>query len=300
MQRYHRFLIFTCLLISATTHASGVFIDALRWRVTETNNWVYNNSLSVPNQILDYKGIEFNYNTGVRLGTFYEKNNNNVLLAYTHFNTTANDSATGNLQPSFIGSVTAKPSHAYLYSSGQVNQRITYNIIDFNVGHDFQPTQAIMLHPFLGVMGGWIDQTIHTQYQGSTSADEQLINNFKGFGPKVGIDTDIQLFDYHHIRPALYASFATTYLLGYWNITDTTQAVPGNNVNVIGTNPRMGAITLQGAMGFKVDYKQLQIKLTYEINDWRDQCQFFDNDTGAHNNDLVLQGLTLGVSYRFG
>lgn len=299
MQRYYRLLISCCLLISSTTQANGVFIDALRWRMTETNNWVYDNSLTVPNQVLNYRGIEFNNSTGVRLGTWYEKNKNDVLLAYTHLNTTAHDSASGNLQPSFIGSVTAKPSHAYLYSTGQVSHKINYDIIDFDLGHQFYPTQAIMLHPFLGIMGGWISQTISAQYLGSTSTDEQLINNYKGFGLKAGVDTDIQLFNYHQIQPILFASFATTYLLGSWNISDTTNAVPGNTVNVTGANPRMGSVTMQGAIGFKFEYKQFQVKLAYEINDWRDQCQFFDNDTGAHNNDLILQGLTLGINYKF-
>lgn len=299
MQRYHRLLISSCLLITSAAHASGFFIDALRWHVTETNNWVYDNSLTVPAQTLNYRGIEFNDSTGFRLGTFYEKNKNDVLLTFTHLNTTAHDSASGNLQPSFIGSVTAKPSHAYLYNTGQVSHKINYNIVDFDLGHQFYPIQAIMLHPFLGMMGGLIGQTISAQYQGPTSTDEELINDYKGFGPKVGIDTDIRLFNYHQIQPILFASFATSYLLGYWNISDTTNAVPGNTVNVAGANPRMGSLTLQGAIGFKFEYKQFQIKLAYEINDWRDQCQFFDNDTGAHNNDLILQGLTLGISYKF-
>ncbi len=300
MQGYNRFIIFSLLLVSSVTHASGVFLDALHWRATETNNWVYNNSLTTPNQTLNYSSIEFNYSTGFRLGGVYEKNKNDVLLAYTRFDTTARDSASGNLQPSFIGSVTAKPSHAYLYNSGQVNQHINYNVIDFDIGHRFDPAQALSLHPFIGVMGGLIDQTINAKYLGSTSADEQLINDFKGFGPKVGIDTDIQLFQFQAVHPVLFASFATSYLLGYWKISDTTNAAPANNVNVVASNPRMGAVTLQGAMGFKIDYKQLQFKLAYEINDWRDQCQIFDNDTGAHNNDLILKGLTLGVHYQFG
>ncbi len=287
-------------MMCGPSYANGFFIDALRWRATETNDWVYNNSLTTPSQTLDYKGIEFNYSTGVRIGAFYEKNNNDLALAYTHFYTSANDSASGNLQPSFIGSVTAKPSHAYLYATGQVNQKINYNIIDIDLGHAFYPTEVISLHPYIGIIGGWIDQTINAAYQGSTSSNEELLNNFKGFGPKVGIDTNIRLFEYHAMQPQLFASFATSYLLGNWNIRDTTSVIPNDQVNVIGSNPRMGAITLQGAIGFKMDYKQLRVKLAYEINDWRDQCQFFDNDTGAHNNDLILQGLTFGINYSFG
>ena len=285
--------------MNSSAYASGAFLEALAWRATETNDWAYINSLTVPNQTLNYKSIQFNYSPGVRLGAFYEKDTTDLVLAFTHFYTSTNDSATGNIQPSFLGSVTAKPAHSYLYSSGQVNQSITYNIIDFDLGKSFHPTEIIMLHPILGLMGGWIDQTINAQYQGSTTSNEKIMNNFKGIGPKFGIDTEINLFSCQDVHPLLYASFAVSYLLGIWNIRDTTTVTPYDYIAVSGTNPRMGAVTFQGALGFKFDYKKLQLKLAYEINDWRDQVQFFDNDTGAHNNDLILQGLTLGLTYRF-
>lgn len=39
-------------------------------------------------------------------------------------------------------------------------------------------------------------------------------------------------------------------------------------------------------------------KSEYEINDWFEQFQIFDDATGAHNNDLILQGLTVQLAYR--
>lgn len=299
MQSYSRFLILALLFINGSALASGVFLEALEWRATETNNWVYLNSLTVPNQTLNYKTIQFNYSPGIRVGAFYEKEATDLLFAFTHYYTSTNDSAVGNMQPSFLGSVTAKPAAAYLYSSGQVNQSIKYNILDLDLGKSFHPTEIIMLHPILGLMGGWIDQNINAQYQGSTSSNEQIVNDFKGIGPKFGVDTEINLLSYHNVQPNLFASVAASYLAGYWNIRDTTSVIPVKNIAVTGSNPHMGAVTLQGAIGFKFDYKKLQVKLAYEINDWRDQCQFFDNDTGAHNNDLILQGLTLGITYKF-
>lgn len=285
--------------MNCAAYSSGVFVDALEWRATETNDWVYINSLTVPSQTLSYKSIQFNYRPGIRIGAFYEKEATDLLLAFTHYYTSTNDSATGNLQPSFLGSVNAKPTTSYLYSSGQVNQSIKYNIIDLDLGRSFHPTDIIMLHPILGLMGGWIDQSINAQYQGSTSANEQITNNFKGIGPKFGVDAEINLLPNRQVQPNLFAALAASYLVGAWNIRDTTSVIPYRNIAVSGSNPHMGAVTLQGAIGFKFDYKKCQIKLAYEINDWRDQVQFFDNDTGAHNNDLILQGLTLGLTYQF-
>lgn len=41
------------------------------------------------------------------------------------------------------------------------------------------------------------------------------------------------------------------------------------------------------------------VKVAYEVSDWFNQYQVFDNTTGARNNDLVLQGLTVGLNYRW-
>lgn len=274
------------------------FLDGIDWRATETNDWAYVNSETLPQQTLNYKTIDFKYVPGFRMGINYVCNWD-FLFSYTRFHTTANDATVGNIQPAFLGSVTAKPSHAYLYQAGQVSQSIDYHIFDLDVGMRFHPTDSFILHPMIGLMGGWINQSIHARYQGTTAADEKLTNNFAGIGPKAGVDTDILLFNYHAYQPKLFAAFAASYLLGHWDINDVTNVNPPRKINVIGANRSMGALTLQGALGIRVAYKQLSVKLAYEINDWLDQSQFFDNDTGAHNNDLVLQGLTLGFTYDF-
>lgn len=289
MRYFNRLIISLALFWAGNAHAVGFFLEGLEWRATETNDWVYNNSETVPNQTIAYKTLDFNYKPGFRIGAFYV-NNWDALFAYTHYYTSTSDSAVGHLQPSFSGSVSAKPSAAYLYSSGQVNQTINYNIFDLDVGKQFHPTEAITLHPLVGLMGGWINQLIKAQYQGSTSTHETITNNFTGIGPKVGIDVDVNFF---------FVSFATSYLLGHWTVSDYTTVIPTRSYTIQGASRNLGAVTLQGAIGLKSEYKQWAFKLAYEMSDWFDQVQYFDNDTGAHNNDLVLQGLTLGISYNF-
>jgi hypothetical protein len=298
MRYNYRFIILLSLLITNSASAHQFFIDAIEWRPTESNNWAYVNSLTVPNQTINYKTIDFNYSPGFRVGAVYASTWD-ALLSYTHYYTTTHDSATGAIQPSFVGSVTAKPSTAYLYSSGQVSQSINYNIFDLNVGKQFYPAEAWMLHPFVGLMGGWINQTIHANYQGSTSTAEKITNNFIGMGPKIGSDTGITLVDYKGYQPKLVAAFAASYLVGNWVIKDEMNATPARTINVTGSSQSFGALTLQGSLGLALEYNKFTAKLAYEINDWLNQSQFFDNDTGTHNNDLVLQGLTLGITYQY-
>lgn len=300
MRHFYRFIILSIFLFSNSTHALTLFLDAIDWRVTETNDWAYINSETLPHQNITYKTIDFNYTPGFRIGVSYVCSWD-ALFSYTRLYTSTNDAANGPMQPAFLGSVTAKPTPPpfYLYESGRVNQKIDYNIFDLDFGKRFYPAESLMLHPIIGLMGGWINQEIHAAYQGTTVANERLTNNFSGIGPKVGIDTDICFFNYHDFQPKLTAAFAASYLFGHWNIQDVTKVNPPKTVLINGASHSMGALTLQGALGIKVDYKKFALKFVYEVNDWFDQNQFFDNDTGAHNNDLVLQGLTLGFSYSF-
>lgn len=298
MRHYYRLIILSTLLFSSSAHTLEFFLDTIDWRVTETNDWAYVNNETLPYQTIEYKTIDFSYTPGFRIGASYISTWD-ALFSYTRLYTTTNDATVGNIQPAFLGSVTAKPSHAYLYQSGQVHQSINYNIFDLDFGKQFYPTKSLTLHPIVGLMGGWINQSIHAQYQGSTSANETITNDFTGIGPKVGIETNIELFNYHNYQPQLMATFAASYLWGHWSIHDMTNAHPPKTLYVSGVSHNMGALTLQSLLGIKIEHKKFAIKLAYEINDWFNQSQFFDNDTGTHNNDLILQGLTLGLVYHF-
>lgn len=297
MRRNYRFIILSTLFLSGGAQALDLFLEGVEWRATEINNWAYVNSLTLPNQGVDYKTITFNYSPGFRVGAIYDFHTWDTLFAYTRYTTTANDAASGSIQPSFVGSVTAKPSTAYLYSSGQVAQNIYYNVFDFNVGEQLQPASAWMLHPYVGLMGGWIDQRINARYQGSTSTNETIDNNFSGVGPKVGANTSISLLNCYDVTPKMIAAMSVSYLLGHWNINDETNVVPARHISVSSSSRQLGALAFQASIGAALDYKQFSLKLSYEFNDWFNQVQFFDNDTGTHNNDLILQGLTLGVVY---
>ncbi|MEO7045896.1 MAG: hypothetical protein ABI091_11365, partial [Ferruginibacter sp.] len=73
----------------------------------------------------------------------------------------------------------------------------------------------------------------------------------------------------------------------------------GGSVNVNVAPRNYGALGMQGMLGANVTYKNVSAKLSYEISDWFNQCQIFDDETGTQNNDLVLQGLTLSFAYKF-
>ena len=56
-------------------------------------------------------------------------------------------------------------------------------------------------------------------------------------------------------------------------------------------------MAFQAVLGINLKFRSWSATVGYEINDWLNQCQLFDDATGPHNNDLILQGLTLNVGY---
>jgi hypothetical protein len=58
MRHYNRFIILSTLFISNSAFALEYFIDGLAWRATETNNWAYINSETLPRQTINYKTID--------------------------------------------------------------------------------------------------------------------------------------------------------------------------------------------------------------------------------------------------
>jgi hypothetical protein len=62
---------------------------------------------------------------------------------------------------------------------------------------------------------------------------------------------------------------------------------------------QFGALTFQTMAGVNLKCGHWSATAGYEINDWLNQCQIFDDATGPHNNDLIVQGLSIKVSYAF-
>lgn len=300
MRRLHRLIILSGLFASANVYALDFFADALYWRASETLDWVLNDNMNVTNQQVTYQTTSFNYTPGFRVGIGYETDWD-TSLSYTRFYTDTNDSASGNLVSGFLpGKLTQTTpinSVNYFFQTGTVHFVIDYNILDWNIGKKFYPMESFMLHPIVGLRGGWINQTINNTFRAANSVTENLNNDFSGVGPKVGIDTKITLLKRDDYQANLIAGFSTAYVVGHWSVSDVLQdTAPRTIVGEVGSK-NMGSVVMQGMLGFNADYKNFSVNLSYEINDWFNQFQIVDDATGGHSNDLVLQGLVLGFVY---
>jgi hypothetical protein len=302
MQIFNRLLITTGLLYSAGAYAGNegsfrAFADILYWNATETVDWAYSNSLSLPHQHIAYQSGEFDYSPGFRVGIGYEKNWDTELY-FTKYTTQTSDSASGNLKSGFLGGTIGLIGGLDFYDSGQFKMDIDFNMIDWAIGKRFHISPALMIHPTIGIEGGWIDQSLRADLQGLHLTTEKIENNFWGVGPKFGVDGALTIIEKSGFRGFLIGEFSTAYLIGHWHLPDTYYDDSPKTIEVALDDRNAGVLALQAKLGVMLSYQSFSTSLSYEINDWFDQLQIFDDATGGHNNDLVLQGLTLRVSYR--
>lgn len=303
MSNSHRLIILSSLFISPSLQALDVFFEPLYWQATETVDWVFINDRSLPNQNITYKTVDFDYAPGFRVGVDLKGEHDCLVpwdskLYYTWYHTKATDSAGGNLVSTFLGAKLAQ-SGLFFYQSGQIHFKINFNMLDWDVGKSICVCDDLVLRPALGLRGGSIKQTISTSLQGPISVVENVKNNFRGVGPKTGIEgkwTFCRLNDY---RLSLVSNFTTSYLWGRWKIRDITHLSNATTIDTKEGKRKVGAFTMEGMIGLHLDYDCFSMRFGYEIGDWFDQYQVLDDGTGAHNNDLILQGINLRLSYDF-
>lgn len=296
MSGSYRLLIVFCLLFSSSAQAFEVFLTPIYWRATETIDWAYTNNAVTPNQSIAYKTIDFDYAPGFRAGVGYNQDTWDSKFYYTRYYTKKTDSASGNLVSAFLGGKFVQGNN-FFYQSGQVNFTINFNMFDWDLGSSTFVTDTLMLRPVIGLRGGWIHQKVITNFQGQISVTEHVKNNFKGIGPKVGIESKWEFCKIDGYQFSLFSDFTSSYMWGRWAISDITHDSLARTRSIKVGSRDFGAFTLQGVIGLNLDYECFSMKLGYDIADWFNQYQVLDDATGAHNNNLVLQGITLRFSY---
>lgn len=294
MRYFNQFIIGVGLLSSSMAYAIDFYAEALYWQASETVDWALTNNLSLPNQVISYKTIDFNFTPGFRIGAGLHRDDWHSRALYTRFTTAKNASTSGNVISAFMAGKFAET----FYNTGQVHFAIDFNMFDVDLYKDITIDPSLTLKPVLGLKGGWINQRVNTAFQGDISVFEAVTNDFSGIGPKAGIEGQWNFYTAKDYKLSLIAEAASAYMWGNWSISDVlTQNNSSQNSDVVVPRRDMGALALQGLVGLKMEYPHYSVQIGYEVSDWFNQFQVFDNATGTHSNDLVLQGLGLSLHY---
>jgi hypothetical protein len=313
--RYCSLLLICALWMSHPLQAAEMFGEFLYWKATEPVDWVLNTNNDPGNQYVSYGSTEYDFTPGFRVGASLD-GEWKPAVTWTHFETDTSDSAVGDLTAAFLGGKNSQPPAPKIYfDTGQMAATIDYDMIDVDLGKLFEVHPAVVVRPVVGLRGGSIRQTFTAAFQASysdgvTNSQRNIVetaeSNFWGLGPKLGVENYIALHRSEHCEVNLQVGFFASYLLGKWNLPDTTRGTQIDNGTVTESSQTIqvdsrnfGSLGFQTMVGLNCRLGQWTGTVGYEINDWLNQCQVFTDATGPQNNDLLLQGLTARIGFEF-
>jgi hypothetical protein len=301
-----------------------VFADLLVWTAREAGAdcWaevLTSTSDSFSNDLLP---VNFGWDPGFRVGLGYEMNHDSwdTQFSYTWFYTHGKDAISGgpgSVHSTFVGAFyvdnpTGQNLSGLSYESATIDWTIHFNMFDWELGRDFWISKALSFRPFLGIKGGWIDQSIHTKWYNPNLSGAQLFhigtenikNDFWGVGPSGGINTEWNLLKGQN-ELYLFGDFSGAMMWGHWAFADVYENDLPQKVTNSLRNINSGASMFRTFMGFGWDYTsdknryRFSTKLGYEMQFWLDQLQFYSFIGGRLVNELTLQGGTLEFSFDF-
>nr|WP_261361787.1 Lpg1974 family pore-forming outer membrane protein [Aeoliella straminimaris] len=309
------FLLICCLWIAHPVRGAEFFGELLYWKATEPVDWVLNADPSPANQFVDYVSTDYDFVPGFRLGATLA-GHWEPQIAWTHFETSTDDSIAGDLTAAFLGGKDSQPPAPKLYfDTGQLAASIDYDMIDLDVGKSYEVVPSMVVRPVVGLRGGTLRQSFITAFQTSYTHEavasqrnvvETAESNFWGIGPKMGVDSHVALYRSRLVEVNLQAGFFAAYLLGDWDLPDVTRitqtddGVATDSTQTIKLASRdFGSLAFQAMVGMNFRAGHWSGAVGYELNDWLNQCQVFTDATGPQNNDLLLQGLNVRLAYEF-
>lgn len=303
------------------------FSDLLIWQVREgsADNWaqiIPPVGVSRQIQILD---VPFESDPGYRLGIGYKNQNKfwDALIYFTYFKTRGTSSTqvnSGGIYSSFLGNFFVNNTSGALlsgpyYTSAGIQWDLTFNNLDLEIGHTFKLKQLLDLHPFVGIKAAVINQDINTNWQNPfdpntftpittfTSANEEIINNFWGIGPSVGLNTNWYFYQNPNQSLSLVGNFSGAVLLGHWELTDTYKNNAPTKISII--NDSLNTASSMARMYMGIEWKRefsktnLALRIGYEGQVWLNQMRYYSFNMGRLNNPLSLQGGVLGFCINF-
>lgn len=323
-----RVLLFTIIyvVLFANLHANydqqksttniALSVDALAWLASEEVSAIYADVITTGNNSSSWEALSFDFkwDYGFRLGVgtcFCNSLESNFY--WTRFCTDASHRISQNpnadITPEFFAAFLSgdRPQ------SMKVSWEIDFNMFDLEFGKRFCISSCLSLRPFIGVKGGWIDQTIKGTYYDLTISNmstnemgtEDLQNDFWAIGTMGGICTNWTLKNWRCHSFELFGDFSTATLWGTWKNTDNyiNTASQTSSVNMKDSN--LGALMFRGFMGFewKTNYisrcTSFSAKIGYEMQIWFNQLRLATFQLQRLHGDLTFQGVTLNCQLDF-
>ncbi|MBS0653750.1 MAG: hypothetical protein JSR39_09555 [Verrucomicrobia bacterium] len=306
--------------VSTRTQNSGrvdVFADFLFWFASEEPASVWANVFSVGSNTSTFepKDFEFDWSCGFRLGAGYNFAHDqwDTQLYWTWFRTQNHDSASPKpssiVLPEFEAGLLSRNDA----SGAHIHWTIQLNMIDWELGRKYWVSKALCLRPFIGLKGGWIDQSLSLRYEDlirnnvttNNNGKERLKNDFWGIGPVGGLNTQWKLRDFGTHFPSLLGDFSVATMWGTWKLHDRYRDTTGLVSTTHFKTLALGAIMFRGFVGAGWDVQfcrgrcRFATSLGYEMQLWVNQLRLSTLQLLPLHGDLTLQGITWNSRFDF-
>ena len=307
--KFHTVLLLA--LSPAPVCAFDLFADLLVWQPSEETSLLWASVLSyAPGDIEVFEGADltFDWDVGFRVGGghVFDCDCWDVKLYYTWFRSQGSRSLTEGdelIESQFFGGFLNND----VSESAKAMIKLNYNMFDGQLGREFCITECLSLRPFIGIKGGWIDQSLKSEWQiidfqtfTTFPGAEDLTNDFWGVGPSVGVDSKWALGCYF----SLFGDFETAFLWGTWKNRDLYQNALSRVINTNMKNAHAVSLMLRAfvGVGWERDFfccTHFAVKAGYEAQIWFSQFRIPTFQQLRVHGDLTLQGGTLNVSFEF-
>lgn len=306
-----RLLIFLCLLIylqplNAAEQGFSVFADVLYWNTSEQTDGMWSSVITSPQPgkiVFNPENIHFNSSVGARGGLGYQAQNNrwDAKLFWTYVPaSTEENNPIGNqiILPEFFSGFLSNDS----FLGASLDWQFTMNMVDLELGHQFNVTPSFSLHPTLGIKGGTINQWIDANWKGLLfNSTEKVTQQYFGVGPSFGIDAKWKLYR----GLSLTGDFAMAFMWGTWDIDDIYKRpsallgiIPKTTIKTSVDDSELGTMMIDYFLGLEYAYQgrsDVIFKLGYEMQYWANQLRIPTFQQLPLHGDLTLQGGTCGL-----
>ena len=302
-----------CGLPNVSTREESAFVfsaDFLYWYPSEEVNDIWASVLSIgfDTSALSTPGFNFEWNYGFRLGAGYGLvyDQWDTTFYWTWFRTDTNRSISSQANTIVSPEFDAAFLTGNTVQSMKGNWGLLFNMFDWELGRSYWVSRCLSLRPFLGVKGGWINQSIHVNYYDLTlsgqlfptnnSGKERLKNNFWGVGSLGGVNTKWNVRTLGCYCLNFFGDFSMATMWGQWACADVFKSTVPQTSSIKTKNSPLGALMFRGfvGIGWGADFcsSQFAARLGFETQLWLNQLRISTFQIQRLHGDLTLQGLT--------
>jgi hypothetical protein len=262
------------------------------------------------------KQLEFDFQSGFRVGLGVHLpsfDGWSIDVNYTRFNPQHSHSVYGAFYPLFLfqGSLSvAEQGNAVAQADG--HWAIEFQSVDIELGKSYYLSKTLVLSPFFGLKGAWIDQHARFRYLGGFIPAGQVFrthfkNDFKGAGPLLGTEVNWQLGGGF----SLFGDIIAALIIGHFDNGQEQYQLSNSEVVHLDHDYNLVSPVLEMVGGvawdrnFNKDQCHYGLSAGFETQYWwsQNQTEQFTDDVRPiyvrQRGDLAFYGLTLRARFDF-